>query len=46
MWSDKKRFVLELNLINKVFKKIPHNLLYKIYPLPGNLTESVIRKEI
>lgn len=46
MWSDKKRFELELNLINKVFKKIPHNLLYKIYPLQGNLTESVIRKEI
>jgi len=45
-WSDKKRFTLELNLINKVFKKIPHKTLYKIYPLPGNLSESVIKKEI
>ena len=46
IWSDRQRLQIEINLINKVFKKIPYELLYKTYPLYGNLSESVVKKEI
>ena len=45
IWSDRQRFNIESKLIDKVFNKIPYNILYKTYPLHGNLAEPVIKKK-
>ena len=32
--------------LDKVFKKLPYNILYKLYPSPANLSENIIKKKI
>ena len=46
LWSDTKRINLEINIIDKVLKNLPHNILFKLYPTPANLSENLIKKKI
>ena len=41
--SDKRKTEIELKIINNVLKKVPYKVLYKFYPIKGNLTESLIK---
>ena len=45
-WSDNKKINFEFDMIDKVFKKLPYNILYKLYPSPANLSENIIKKKI
>ena len=46
IWSDNKKINFEFDMIDKVFKKLPYNILYKLYPSPANLSENIIKKKI
>ena len=45
-WDDCKKMNFEINLIKKIFKKINKKILYKSYPVAGNLSDCILNDEI
>ena len=45
-WDNCKKMNFEIDLIKKVFKMVNKNVLYKSYPLAGNLSDCILNDEI
>jgi len=45
-WDDCKKMNFEIDLIKKIFEKINKKILYKNYPLAGNLSDCILKDKI